>query len=141
MIRTATDKDTKAVYEIINELEDGSLDYEVFSGVFLQQLQNYLYVCIVYEDGGEIKGVLNLRLERQLHHTGKIAEIMEFAVRKDSRDRGIGKLLLAFAETTARNQGCEQIEVACSQARGEAHRFYLREGLINTHFRFVKRFW
>lgn len=141
MIRTANENDAKAVFDIINDLEDGTLGYEVFSGVFLQQLQNYLYVCIVYEDEGEIKGVLNLRLERQLHHTGKIAEIMEFAVRKDSRNRGIGEQLLAFAETTARNQGCEQIEVACSQARKEAHRFYLREGMINTHFRFVKRFW
>ena len=76
--------------------------------------------------------------EEQLHHTEYIAEIMEFAVDAAFRGQGIGKAMLEEACKIAREQGCSQIEVACNQLRVDTHRFYLREGMHNFHYKFSK---
>lgn len=55
------------------------------------------------------------------------------------RNQGIGKELLAEGCRIARQNGCSQIEAACNQTRKEAHRFYLREGMENGHFKFSGR--
>ncbi len=39
----------------------------------------------------------------------------------------------------ASDNGCSQIELACNQLRKDTHRFYLREGMHNFHFKFSKR--
>ena len=80
----------------------------------------------------------NIRFEEQLHHADCIAEIMEFAVDPSHRDQGIGKGMLEKACEIAREQGCSQIEVACNQLRHDTHRFYIREGMHNFHYKFSK---
>lgn len=35
-----------------------------------------------------------------------------------------------------KDAGCIQIEVACNQLRKDTHRFYLREGMHNFHYKF-----
>lgn len=82
--------------------------------------------------------MLNLRFEEQLHHAGKIGEIMEFAVDEQYRGRGLGKEMLGLALILAGERGCLQIEVACNQLRSDTHRFYLREGMHNFHYKFSK---
>ena len=88
--------------------------------------------------GSGVAGVLNLRFEAQLHHGGRIAEILEFAVGGTSRGRGIGSALLRQGCRRAGQRGCMQIEAACHQRRTDAHRFYIREGLSQEHFKFSK---
>ena len=46
--------------------------------------------------------------------------------------------MLANACQLAKDFGCTQIEVACNQLRKDTHRFYLREGMQNFHFKFSK---
>ncbi len=87
-----------------------------------------------------MNAVLNMRLEEQLHHAEHIAEIMEFAVENIFRNQGIGKAMLEQACLIAEEHGCSQIEVACNQLRENAHRFYLREGMQNFHFKFSRSF-
>ena len=72
------------------------------------------------------------------HHAGRIAEIMEFVVKAGYRDKGYGKDLFSYACQRAEARGCIQIEVACNQLRKDTHRFYLREGMKNYHFKFSK---
>lgn len=63
---------------------------------------------------------------------------MEFAVDSAYRNQGIGKEMLAKACELAKNYDCVQIEAACNQLREDTHRFYLREGMHNFHFKFSK---
>ena len=79
------------------------------------------------------------RFEEQLHHTERIAEILEFAINTTCRNMGIGKEMLAQSYRIAADNGCSQIEVACNQLRKDTHRFYVREGMHNFHFKFSKR--
>lgn len=139
MIRTSTINDCDAIYNLICELENIALPREVFGDIYTEQLGCENHICLVYEADGKVVGVLNMRFERQLHHSERIAEIMEFCVSGEYRGRGIGKELLAAAREAAADGGCAQLELATNQGRTDAHRFYQREGMVNTHFKFTMR--
>lgn len=139
MIRKATMTDLDAVYSLICELENTVLPREAFGDIYTEQLNNENYTCLVYEADGNVVGVLNMRFERQLHHAERIAEVMELCVSAEYRGRGIGKELLAAAREAAAAGGCAQLELATNQKRKYAHRFYYREGMENTHFKFTVR--
>jgi len=138
MYRKAIEKDCKEVYRLICEMESRELPYEKFESIFRKQLADDGYYCLIYERDGQVIGVLNLRLEEQLHHTDSIAEIMEFAVDPECRGQGIGKGMFLEACRLSEQFCCTQIEVACNQLRTNTHRFYLREGMHNFHFKFSK---
>ncbi len=136
--RQANREDCRAVYDMICDMEAKSLPYDAFETIFFRQLEDAHYECILGEAAGETVSVLNLRYEEQLHHAGRIAEILEFVVKDGFRDKGLGRELLEHACSRAREQGCGQIEVACNQLRKDTHRFYLREGMKNYHFKFSR---
>ena len=87
--RKATEKDIKAVYDLICDMEAKQLDYDSFAIIFNKQLADDDYYCLLCTeeltekggaDGCAVIGELNLRFEDQLHHAGRIAEIMEFCI-------------------------------------------------------------
>ena len=138
IFRKGNEHDCGAVYQLICELENKQLCYEDFSQIYRQQLESEHYYCLVCQAADEVVGILNLRFEKQLHHSEQIAEIMEFAVGAPHRNRGIGKNMFAQACRLARDAGCTQIELATNQLRKDAHRFYSREGMHNFHYKFTK---
>lgn len=136
--RKADFQDCGAVYRLICALEETTLPYAHFSSIFQSQTADPRYYCMVCELEGRIVGVLNLRFEAQLHHAQTVGEILEFFIDAPCRGMGIGRELLARACRISRAFGCAQIEVACHRARERAHRFYLREGMYKSHFKFSK---
>lgn len=129
----------RAIYQLICELEQKELPYQRFSEIYYQQIQDSRYYCLVYEYNGSVVAALNLRMEEQLHHTERIAEILEFSVAESCRGKGVGKEMFDRACQMARKRGCSQIEAATNQLREGAHRFYLREDMHNFHYKFSKR--
>ncbi|WP_432748696.1 GNAT family N-acetyltransferase [Pectinatus frisingensis] len=119
-------------------MENKKLPYDRFVEIYEKQLSDERYYCLICEHDGIVVGALNLRFEEQLHHTAKIAEILEFVVAADYRNFSIGKKMFAEGCEIARKKGCIQIEVACNQLRKDTHRFYRREGMHNFHFKFSK---
>ena len=55
-----------------------------------------------------------------------------------ARGLNVGSKLLAWAEEEARQAGAEMTELSTNVKRHDAHRFYLREGYEQSHFRFTK---
>lgn len=138
MYRKGILADCRGVYELICQLEQKELPFERFSEIFSSQVNDARYYCLVCVRDERIIGVLNLRFEEQLHHTARIAEVMEFAVDASCRKQGIGREMLAHACHLAEEFGCSQIELATNQLRKDAHRFYVREGMHNFHYKFSK---
>ena len=136
--RTSTMEDCRAVSELICDMEAKTLPYDAFDAIYRKQLSDDRYECILCEQDTNVIAMINLRYEDQLHHAGCIAEIMEFVVKAGYRDKGYGKDLFRHACRCAEERGCIQIEVACNQLRKDTHRFYLREGMKNYHFKFSK---
>ena len=136
MYRKGTYDDCRQIYNLICDMESTELDYDKFSEIYKNQLNSESYYSLVRCAGDEVIGVINLRFERQLHHVSSVAEIMEFSVSPDFRNKGIGKEMFAKACELSKDAGCIQIEVACNQLRKDTHRFYLREGMHNFHYKF-----
>ena len=139
MMRKSTEKDCRAVYDLICDMEKKQLPYADFEKIYEKQLMREDMYCLIREEGGKVTAMLNLRFEEQLHHCERIAEIMEFVVDAGCRNAGVGKEVLAEACEVALEHGCSQIEVACNQLRKDTHRFYEREGMHNFHYKFSKR--
>lgn len=138
MYRKGTINDCEKVYNLICEMEQKQLPFDRFSAIYQRQISNSHFYCLICECENNVIGVLNLRFEEQLHHSEYIAEIMEFAVDSTYRNQGIGKEMFTKACELAKDFGCTQVEVACNQLRVDTHRFYLREGMHNFHFKFSK---
>ena len=138
MYRKASTEDCRPVYDLICDMEATRLPYTRFRKIYEAQLSNPAFFCLIREEEGAVIGVVNLRFEDQLHHSDRIAEIMEFVIHPDWRNRGIGSEMFAKAEEIAKEKGCCQIEVACNQLRKETHRFYERNGMHNFHYKFSR---
>ncbi len=138
MYRKSTLDDCEKIYKLICDIEQKQLQFDKFCSIYKKQFNNNHYYCLICERDENVIGVLNLRFEEQLHHSECIAEIMEFCIDKAYRKQGIGKEMFTNACQLAKNFGCTQIEVACNQLRKNTHRFYLREGMNNFHFKFSK---
>lgn len=138
MIRPALASDSTAIYDLVCDMEKEMLPRAAFNDIFLMQLVDGCYRCLVDEEDGKVAGFVNLRFERQLHHAAMVAEIMELVVADGMRGAGRGSRLIEAACNAARAAGAMQIEVDCNQRRTRAHVFYGRKGFTNTHYKFVR---
>ena len=137
MIRPATLADVDAIWQLVCTLEETELDHDAFTAVFAEQQADGRHVTLVWTEdavGAPVQALMNMRLEMQLHHAAKIAEVQELVVDPSLRGRGVGKELLAAAREAAREAGCVRIELVTNQRRHGAHRFYEREGMHQTHY-------
>ncbi len=139
MIRKAGIGDVSDVLHLIEHLEEQeTFDKDEFYEVFASQLASDSYTCLVYEEDGIVKGLLNLRIEAQLHHRRRTAQITELIVAPPYRNKGIGEELFRAAEKTAEAENCERIELETSLWRKKAHAFYERMGMVPDHYFFTK---
>lgn len=95
---------------------------------------------VVYRDGAEVVGVLQIMVLHHFQHTGGTSvELESFHVRADRRSRGVGAAMLAYAEDVARSLGAYRVQLTSNTLRPDAHRFYRREGYEQTHAGFRKQ--
>lgn len=138
MIRLAVSADQPEIYSLICALEETSFPQEMFAWGFYTMLSSASHLLLVAEEEGQIVGLLHLWMEFQLHHCGTVAEIMELIVSREVRSKGIGAALLKAAREQAIQHHCIQFEVTSNQKRKQAHRFYQREGLEQTHIKLTE---
>lgn len=137
-LRPATADDTPIVYALICELKQAEFDRQAFETGFLANLQDSnMHYQLALLDGAAI-GMIGLHMQFHLHHARWIGEIQELVVMPQARGLRVGSTLLAWAEEAARAAGAELTELSTSVKRVDAHRFYLREGYAQSHFRFTK---
>ncbi len=137
-LRPATAEDVDAVYGLICELKQAELDRSAFHAGFAANLLDHNMRYQLAEQNGHIIGMIGLHLQFHLHHANWIGEIQELVVMPQARGLRVGSQLLAWAEEFARQAGAEMTELSTSVKRLDAHRFYLREGYTQSHFRFTK---
>lgn len=137
-LRPAMAEDVDAVYGLICELKQAELDRSAFHAGFAANLLDHNMRYQLAEQNGHIVGMIGLHMQFHLHHANWIGEIQELVVMPQARGLKVGSQLLAWAEAFARQAGAEMTELSTSVKRLDAHRFYLREGYTQSHFRFTK---
>ena len=134
-IREATSAGVPALCALVGDMEHEAFELAAFGERLSAQRAGGLHTCLVCERGGAVLGMLNLRIEDQLHHARPAAEIMELVVADGHRGEGLGAALLEHARRLAAERGCEVLEVTSKMEREAAHRFYERMGMRKTHYR------
>jgi len=129
--------DIEQVFELSNQLENYSLNFESFRSCFYEivSLNNHLLYGIKMD---KTVGYIHLRLEKQLHHAGLVVEILELVIDDKHRSQKLGKRLLDFATSYSTSIGACHIELTTNMNRNRAHQFYSREGFNQTSYKFVK---
>ena len=88
------------------------------------------------EEIGKSEVIANQELWQKL--VKEHAELQEIVVARERRGQGLGGRLFSEAEKTAAAAGCLQLEVCCNRKRTDSHRFYERQGMAASHFKFTE---
>jgi len=84
--------------------------------------------------------VLGLALWRLIENTfeGRRLYVDDLVTDGAERSKGVGKALLDWLEARARDEGCDVLALDSGVQRGEAHKFYFRQGMQIAAYSFRK---
>lgn len=121
-----------------SEIAEAAGDPAHLSG--FEQIQaspdNALFVA---ERGGEVIGTFQVTLIPGIAEFGrKRAKLESVHIAPAERGRGIGRMMIGFAERFARAHGATIIELSSNKSRLDAHRFYRDLGFDQSHEAFKK---
>jgi GNAT superfamily N-acetyltransferase len=137
-LRAATEGDAKAVGPLVEEL-----GYSANDELMRERLSRLIgrsdyLVAVAQADSGEICGWLQAHSSEALE-SGFRVEIVGLVTAKQMRRRGIGRLLVEFAEAWAVRVGAQAMVVRSNVKRAESHGFYVALGYANTKTQNVYR--
>jgi GNAT superfamily N-acetyltransferase len=137
LLRPATLQDAPALADLLGQL--GYPGTEGFVAKRLRQLAAHPDALLqVAEAGGAVLGFISLHFIPQLALPGDFCRVSYLCVAQQARSRGVGAQLEAFAEREARARGCDRIELHSHERRTDAHRFYRRQGYVESPKYLVK---
>ena len=136
-IIAATINHLESVYELLCELENEILDKIAFTKIYQNNIsnENIHYILAVYESN--IIGFGSLHVQELLHHCAYVGEIQELVVSKEHQGTGVGTMLFNELNKIALTTSCQQLEVACNFLRKKSHKFYLKQGMKKSHYKFT----
>lgn len=129
--RRITAEDADAVAEL-----SGQLGYETSAPKVRERIIDLLtlggdHVALVACVQGEVVGWIEAEIVRHLQSDPHTL-ITGLVVREGARSLGVGKRLCAEIEEWSQDKGIVLIRVTSRITRERAHRFYLREGFVQT---------
>lgn len=95
-------------------------------------------VLVAAEPDGKILGVATLHRMAVLHRPRPVGRITALIVDTAARGRGVGRALVAAAESWSVSGGCGLLEITSNFRLSEAHAFYEHLGYDKTSFRLAK---
>ncbi len=138
-IRNCTPEDLHSVYEMICTLEGENPGIEEFTEVYSSNLNDKNIFYIVAESEGKAIAFSSIHIQQILHHTGKVAELMEMYVEPDFRDSGIGEAMFWNLRDKAEACGCRFFEISSNIVRDKTKTFFENRGVQLTHYKFTER--
>jgi GNAT superfamily N-acetyltransferase len=144
-IREARRDDLARLLELYRSLEGpysgvGELEGEEAERRFEEILADPDQTTLVAEEGGEVVGTAVLALLPNLAHGGAPYAVVENVVTDEARrGRGIGAALMREAMRRAESAGAYKLALCSNLQREEAHRFYRKLGMRETHLGFEVR--
>jgi GNAT superfamily N-acetyltransferase len=94
-------------------------------------LRNEGVTVDVATESGVICGLMQVSIHRAIE-SGAWAEIDALVVDESQRGRGIGRALVEYARTWAREEGLARLRVRTNEKRTDAHAFYERLGFTHV---------
>jgi ribosomal protein S18 acetylase RimI-like enzyme len=136
IIRRATTDDAAALARLFT-----SLGYPVSAETLLERFRQFTAAgehAFVAAHETRLLGAITVHATPVLHRPTAVARITALIVDDAARSRGVGRALVAAAESHLTERGCALIEVTSNERRTDAHAFYQRLGYERTSLRFAK---
>lgn len=89
-------------------------------------------------DAGIVRAVAGYRFMEMLY-CGRILYVDDLITDEQGRSHGYGKRLLEWLKEEARSRKCNELHLDSGVQRGQAHRFYFREGMTISSYHFRKK--
>ncbi len=103
-----------------------------------RQAESGGYRVALLEQDGRVRAVAGFRITETLF-SGRHLYVDDLVTDAASRSAGFGARLLTWLTDHARREGCAMIELDSGLQRIDAHRFYYREGMHISSFRFRRK--
>ncbi len=130
-----SDNEITACYPLLRELRPHIAEEGFVARVRRQQGQGY---CLAYlQADNQVVAVAGFRIGENLAW-GRFLYVDDLVTHPEHRSRGYGSQLLAWLRRYARREGCGQLHLDSGLQREQAHRFYLREGMIKASYHFAE---
>jgi GNAT superfamily N-acetyltransferase len=136
--RSATDQDADAVARLLTTLGYPCTREDALTRLAALRDEPGQELWLAFQDG-EAVGLSALQFFYYLPLGAVACRITALAVAEHARRAGIGRALLAGAETRARQNGAVRIELTSALQRTDAHAFYRSCGYDEGALRFMKR--
>ncbi len=135
-----TDAEIACCFPVMQELRPHLLASEFVGQVRRQQQQGYqlLYLAIADSSRDQTpRAVAGFRILENLS-SGRFLYVDDLVTTAAERSQGYGEALLDWLVNYARQQHCQSFQLDSGVQRFEAHRFYFRQRLAITCYRFGK---
>lgn len=128
-ILNAQSRDEVALcYPVVVQLRPHLQEGEFLSAV--DRLAEKTGFKLAYLIDGDVKAVAGYRVSEWLH-AGRYMEIEDLVTGSAERSKGYGGQLFDWLLAQARLEGCRQLRLVSGVKRADAHRFYLRKGMVH----------
>ena len=140
-IRVAIEADIPRILELYRQLALTTEEAEAQDGCSAEEYRRAFvkidalpgYELLVAEDGDMVIGSLELFIAPNLSHGARPWAIIENVIVDDTyRRRGVGRQLMDYAITRAKEADCCRISLDSHKSRDVAHRFYREMGFNNS---------
>jgi len=121
-----TDDEIRGCFPIVAELRPHLVE-EDFVPTVRRLMREQRYFLAYLLDGG-VKAVAGIRTGEWLH-SGRYLEVEEFVTTHASRSLGYGARFFDWVLRYAAEHECSQVRLVSAVSRGDAHRFYVRQGM------------
>jgi ribosomal protein S18 acetylase RimI-like enzyme len=139
-IREALERDNVELLALVNnELGYNEVTLDELSSRMSKMKENGNYYVFVAISGDSLVGFISVIQGIALEIKNDYFRILELAVSETYQNSGIGKTLLRYVESFAKERGLSSyITLSCGLQRTSAHSFYEHSGFNKTSFAFAK---
>ncbi len=127
------DGEIEMCFDVIVELRP-HLKRETFLTT-VREMEQQGFSLAYLEDNEKVLAVAGYRVSVNLI-LGKHLYIDDLVTSQKARSKGYGEKLYSWLKELARQEACNYIHLDSGTQRGEAHRFYFRQGLVISAFHF-----
>jgi len=140
LLRQANAEDAIALSRLMTQLLGKEITEEQMKNRLEFVAQSPFDYLFVYEEEN-IVGTLGFRIRETIEDVSRYGEISVIVVDEEIKRKGIGRILMDFADNLAIEHQCKGTWLVSGLKRiDEAHKFYKELGYEETGIRFVKNF-
>lgn len=129
-----TDDEIVACFGILHSLRPHLVEAEFLEMIKRMQAEGYQLLYLKNEQG-EVVAVAGFRISHNLF-MGKNLYVDDLITKTNERSKGYGETLMCWLRKLGEEQECTTMHLDSGTHRGEAHKFYFRQGLTIASYHF-----